>query len=108
MSKGEEYPGNTMMSQAAFDRRLYNHGKHLLELQDGFNKCYLDGNRLRALRLVAPEQEAGEWLAVLTIVQDGEPLVAFSSGFDLVSCLQTLNGRMRNGSLKWKVDEYAK
>lgn len=106
MAKDTGVPGNTWMEQAAFDRMVYDVGKSLMQLAESLSKMNSGTERLVALKLRAPKGPGGEWLAVVSTLVDDERFVAFSSGVDFVVCLQTLGARLRNGSLKWKEDQY--
>ena len=57
----------------------------------------------------APQSEGGELLAVVKgFDAEGTPCVAFHSAFGLGDLMRGVAGRLRNGTLKWKIDQYAK
>lgn len=56
----------------------------------------------------APQFRDGEYLMVVRgLGQDGGMFVAFHSALDIGEVLRGVDARLRNGSLKWRVDEYA-
>jgi hypothetical protein len=106
--KYNEIPGNTLASQALFDRQMIKIGVSVLTLQEQFIRLSDEGIEVKALRLAYRSGVSGELLGVLTASTESSELVAFQSGTDLAVVLTVLQSRLANGSLKWKEDEYAK
>lgn len=77
---------------------------------------YLDGNmdvpddrdqRIVKVVIKGPEYYGGEFFSIVAADGDnGEPLVAFHTAESLAGVLVGLGNRVRNGSLKWRADEY--
>jgi len=68
-----------------------------------------DDSDQRVLKVVikAPQWYGGEYFAVVTADgDDGAPVVAFHTAESLVGLLTGLGNRLRNGSLKWRADEF--
>ncbi len=109
MAKQEylELPGNSIMSQAAMDRFVYNNGRAVLSIEHYAYTSFREGARMKALRFKCPDGPHGEWLCVATAQIDGVDLVCFTSGASFDDVLRNVGNRLANGSMKWKDDEYA-
>ena len=60
------------------------------------------------LSVRGPRHEGDEIMIVVRGVdEDGAPVVAFHSGFSLGDALRGVAGRLNNGSLRWRADEFA-
>lgn len=63
---------------------------------------------LVSLSIRGPRHEGDEILMVIRgLDQDGQPVVAFHSGYTLGDAIRGVAGRLNNGSLRWREDEYA-
>jgi hypothetical protein len=64
---------------------------------------------IRGFTVRAPRDDGEEYLVTVRRVgDDGGPEVAFHSATTLGEALAGLVSRLDNGSLKWRVDEYAR
>ena len=62
-----------------------------------------------AWRIRAPRDENDDYMVVVTAIGvDGEALVGFHSGVSLAETIAGMCNRVRNGSMRWRPDEYAK
>lgn len=60
------------------------------------------------LSVRSPKVQGGDFLITLRgFGDDGGPLVAFHGSPDLGECFRGMHNRLMNGSLRWRVDEYA-
>lgn len=67
------------------------------------------GVSLVGLSIRPPREEGGEFLLVLRGVdQEGLPLVGFCSASSLEETFRSAVSRLRNGSMKWRADEFSK
>lgn len=102
-----EQPGAALATAAMVDRVLSTTGHAIHELVHLLSAMEDEGNSVKALRLKPQGGVKGEWLAVITVSTPEGGIVAFHSGAALPSTIEGLRNRLRNGSLKWKDDEYA-
>jgi hypothetical protein len=64
-------------------------------------------NGYRGMSIRFPKEQHGEFLITIRSESDqGEPIVAFHGGNSLSDALAGLSERLRNGTLKWKIDQY--
>lgn len=64
---------------------------------------------LVSIRLKGPQDIGDEYLLVARAIgTDGEPVVAFHSSESATGAVIGFANRMRNGTLKWHEDEYAR
>lgn len=66
------------------------------------------GFYIKAIRLIPPRERGGDWLAVVAASSNGEDVVSFSTGTELIVVLHVMAARLLNGSMKWLEDKYAK
>lgn len=105
--KDRGVPGNTVASQAEFDRMVYGYGKALMTLAHMCREYDDAGNTVKAIKFKTPKDEGGDWLAIVTVDLDGSAAVAFVFGDTLMTCVSSTAARIRNGSIQWKADQYA-
>lgn len=67
------------------------------------------GVALVGLSVKGPRSDGDELLLVLRGVDsDGTAVVSFTSATTLDECFRSARARLRNGSMKWRVDEYVR
>lgn len=106
MTKHKDIPGNTLQSQLVFDRELHKVGLRVFEIDDFIHKSVRDKFVVRAIKFRAGKVPGAEWMAVITAYSPDGPVVAFHSGESFKELVVGLAARLKNGSLKWKADEY--
>lgn len=104
--RNQEVPGNTIESQRLFERQLYNIGRALLQLESTLEHMESDGTTPKAIRLKFEGGAHGSILAVITAQSGDDPIVGFISSPSISTVLVTLSNQLKNGSLKWKEDQY--
>lgn len=104
--KSPEIPGNSIGTAQAHQKWLMKAGNALSMLSEGFERYDEETGVVHSIRFAAPGVERSEWLAIVSVESGDGRQVAFSSGEDFMSCLVTVANRWRNGSLKWRADEY--
>lgn len=83
-------------------------GKAIIELG---RAC--EGYRNLAVQVIGfsirgPQYRDGEYLVVARgLDEEGAPVVAFHSALDIGEVLRGLESRLRNGTLRWRPDEFA-
>jgi hypothetical protein len=78
--------------------------RELSESLTGARRTEVD---LTSMTIRGPIEPGQEILMVLKgFDHAGAPVVAFHSAYSLGECLQGLAGRINNGTLRWKEDEY--
>lgn len=102
-----EVPGNAYQSQVNYQAYRMKVGDAVLDMGRAMERLFEEDVRVKAVRFKGPAVAGGPWLAVVTIDTSEGGKVAFSEGDDFEVCVRTLSNRMRNGSIKWKDDEYA-
>lgn len=74
----------------------------------------MDGHRQTDVEIIgfsvkAPVAERGEFFLVLRGVDhEGAPVVSFTSATTLEEVFRSVVARIRNGSLRWRNDDYAR
>lgn len=102
-----DIPGDAMGSAVMHQRMLLKSGQSLHNLAYGTEHMFDQGVRIRRITFKCGGDPRGSWLVIITVVTAEGPLVAFHNGEGLLSAVEGLAARIRNGSLKWKEDEYA-
>lgn len=101
------------MSQARRDDSVFKRWKRIGKAIEYLGFCF-DGDRDISVDIVgfsarAPKEAGGEVLVVVRgLDEEGAPVVAFSSAFELGEALVSLEARILNGTLKWRPDEWSK
>lgn len=99
-------PGNAYAEQLELDRMLHKIGAAIMRGNSYMEKNAEAGTYIRKISLASPWEKSGEWFVVITKYEEGMPLVAFHSADTLQQAVVGLLNRLRNGSLKWRTDEY--
>lgn len=102
-----EEPGNVLATQANIDRVLAKAANALFVASECFDVPERVGYLVKSIRFKAPEEPGGEWMAVMTIMDEEGQKVGFHSGGDFSETLVGLCNRIRMGKMKWRKDEYA-
>lgn len=105
--RNKEVPGNTLESQRIFERELMRIGLAVLALESGLVRMEQDDVVLKAIRLAYAGGPQGDVLCIMTATTEEAGVVAFCSGSSLSAVLCTVSNQIRNGSIKWKEDQYA-
>lgn len=104
MSKSD---GNS--SYPVAPERLQNVGLAIAQIDRAMSGYRNMGIELIGINVKRPKVAGGEFFVVCKGLDgEGTPCVAFHSAFSLGELFMGLEGRLRNGSLKWRVDEYMK
>lgn len=106
MSKKRTEHGNTISAQAAFDREVHLTGSRVFDINSFVHQGVRDKFIVRSIKFRAGNTPGADWLVVITAYSSGTPVVAFHSGVGFKDTLLGLASRLKNGSLKWKADEY--
>lgn len=107
MAKDVGVPGNALQEQADMDRRTLKLGIAVRQLEHWCEKLVPDHGIVKAIRFKAPRSVGGEWLVVVQVSTEKGGVVGFHSADDFSEAVKGLSSRLRNGSIKWRDDEYA-
>lgn len=72
-----------------------------------------EGYRALAVQVIGltirgPQFRGGEYLVVIRgLDEEGAPVVAFHSALDIGEVVRGVESRLKNGTLKWRADEFA-
>lgn len=106
MAKQKDIPGNTLQSQAVFDREVQKTGSRVYDIDGWVDRSVKDRVVVRAIKFRAGKVPGAEWMVIITAYSPDGPVVAFHAGDGFKDTLVGLAARLKNGSMKWKVDEY--
>lgn len=102
-----EVPGSVLATQANIER-IMSKTANLLHWAGGvLDQPDVTGFHLKQIRIKCDLKGGGGWMAVVTALTPNGDQVAFHRGDDFREALEGVLSRIRNGSLKWKDDEYA-
>ena len=103
-----DVPGNTMQSQVAHDEFVFQLGQAWAKCVRAFAQLEADGLYVKRVSIKGTWSTNTDMLVIITAAGPEGPLVAFHNVDDVFGLWRGLGNRMRNGSLKWRDDEYAK
>lgn len=104
----EDVPGDTIASARAVTEYWYGVGRSVGDLDRYREIAGVDQPELLGLRVSCDaSDERGVLIVVKGLGEDGY-LVAFHRGESIVEALQGVANRLKNHTLKWKEDVYAK
>jgi hypothetical protein len=91
-----------------YDDRSRKIGMALERLGRRFADDTLGAVMLTGFRVKGPTEGNAEFLLILWgLDHEGGPVVAFQSALELDEVFRGADNRMGNGTMKWRVDEYA-
>lgn len=108
MAKERELAGNSVGSAVLLAQECARLGEKVMLLEGCLTRLWEDGTYVHSITFRAPRVAGDEYLVVVRGNQDAAAVVAFSSGSTFAESVATLVNRMRNGSLEFKEDRYAK
>lgn len=98
---------NAWARQSAFAEQQYKVGLGVTLFEHFVSTSWRGEVNLTGFSVRTPAAEGGEWLVVLRGTDhEGGPVVAFHSALGIGEALAGASGRMQNGTLKWKPDQY--
>lgn len=103
-----DVPGNAMASAALVQRELMRIGEGVLKVQNELERAEDHDLYLKAIRAKTVDGASGEWFFILTADSGDGPVVSFVHADTLAGGLVTIGNKLRNGSMKWRPDEFAK
>lgn len=107
MKKNQEVPGNAYESARLLAERVHAWGQAVMSYDYIYSVAWRGEVDIEGLSLRSPRAEGGEWLCTLRgFDSDGTPVVAFHSALSAIEALAGAGERWRQGTLKWRVDEY--
>jgi len=105
--QGRDVPGNTVASQAMFDGWVHDVGKGWLDLLRACEAEAKAGRLITRITIRGVVTQGAGLLVILAASGDDGATVAFHNVDEVSTMWRGLANRMRNGSLKWRPDEYA-
>lgn len=105
--KTTDIPGNAHGSAVMFERMLAVSGRRLHELAHAIEEQEENGLRVKKVIFKCDGHPRGSWLVIVSAESENGNVVAFHVGEGFIMTIEGLSSKWRNGSLKWKVDEYA-
>jgi len=95
--------------EEAEDVRRLRAARNVLYLEGCFTEVFSPSIELVGISIRPPNREKTDFLIVLRGVDhDGSPVVAFHGATGLLDALAGAGERLRNGTLSWRPDAYAK
>lgn len=76
-------------------------------LDENLDKLDAKGFVFLGINCKAPNEDRSDWLLTVKAKVDGEPCIAFCSGFTLAQALDRALRDFAGQKLKWKKDDYA-
>ena len=108
MAKQSEMNGNSVGSAVLLAQECARIGEKALMLEGCLTRLWEDELYVHSITFRSPRVVGDEYLVVVRGNRNDEAVVAFSSGSTFAESLTTLVNRLRNGSLEFKEDRYAK
>lgn len=105
--KDADVPGNALETHRSIERIMLRTAKALYTTDRRVSDDYEGSLMLRHIKIKSPGLPGGEWFAVIAASIDGEAVVAFHSAPSFLEVVEGVCARINNGSLRWKVDQYA-
>lgn len=106
MSKSVDIPGNAIATNVAVQRIYIQAGQSIAWLDLSVEANSESSVQLLGVSVRIAEHPGGEHLFVLKGRYQGERVVSFHQDSSLLSGITGVGNRIRNGSLKWRPDEY--
>lgn len=103
-----EPDGNAMAAAIAVQRAMIKFAEQFYRAEDLFDHLFEDGVQVTGIRIKLPDQEREGYMAVVSALVDGEPVVAFTGGSTYQEAQLGALQRLENRSLKWSSDRFKK
>jgi hypothetical protein len=104
--QGTEVPGNVLGTAAQEQRQAARAYAALLTLQSHMEGLSPTGRIIDGIRITDRAGDGTDLLAAVKGVSENGYEVAFSSATNLLELVHSISARLKNGSMKWKEDEY--
>jgi len=108
MSEKKSKEEATKYSNARYVQALVSMAELFNSFEDVAEKMQDDNIMLHSVRVKLPEYGEEDYLVCIKAYEEGRAVVAFHGASSFSDVLMGVVQRMRNRSLKWKDDRYAK
>jgi len=106
MKHPKDVPGNVIATAAAHERFLTQLGAGWVGVVEGARSLAGHDVYIESMTIRGSIGEGGDLLIVIRAISDEGKVVAFHNVDDSTTMWVGLANRMRNGSIKWKEDQY--
>jgi len=103
-----EVAGNSIASQAAFDRQLQRMGVTMLKFEAALESLTEQDILVEGLNVKLATGGRPDTMIVVRATVGSGRIVCFCSGETLVDAVQNFVGRYQSGTIVWKDDQYAR
>ncbi len=107
MQKKKRGEHSAYARQLAYQEEMYKIGCLIVDYDRHIGEYFEDDILVSGMSFRLPMEDGQDYLVTLRAIIGGEAKVAFHAGATFQEVIVGLINRMKNGSLKWKVDVYA-
>jgi hypothetical protein len=108
MVKYTEVPGNSMASAANYARAMVRLAESITDFERQADRLSEEDLLLTSMTVRLPGYDRTDYLLVLRGTTPQGPVVAFHNAPTLWETMEGVVNRLKNGSLKWKEDQYGR
>lgn len=101
-----DVPGNAMQSVANYQRRMIRLGETLMRTEPVLEGLFAEDVEVRSVTVKFPSEESGDYFVIVRAYVKGKGHVAFHAAATFAEAVEGVAARLKNRSLKWKVDMY--
>lgn len=108
MKKGEDTPGNAMMSALEYQRQMIRSQEQLIRCDRILERLFDDDVEVLGMSIRLPQEDAGDYLVTVRARKGNNKVVAFHAANTLAEVLRGVLAKLENRSIRWKEDNYAR
>lgn len=108
MVKHKDTPGNAMESTLNYQRAMLRFAESVVQFEWLYERLFARDVELLGLTVRIPDRDGMDYLVTVRAQVEGQRVVGFHAGATLYETLEGTLNRLKNKSLKWKADQYAK
>jgi hypothetical protein len=108
MVKYKEVPGDSMTSAANYARAMVRLAEAITDFERQADRLSESDLLITSMTIRCPGFDRGDYLLVLRGTTPDGAVVAFHNAPTLWETLEGAVNRLKNGSLKWKEDQYGR
>lgn len=105
--RNSEVPGNAMASAALFAKEMVRAGESLYQMEYTLDTLFDKEVVVTSIRIRTPGLTQEGYLVVVNALVLGDAVVGFHGDTTFGKAVIGVIERLRNGTIKWKPDEYA-
>lgn len=105
--KYKEEAGDARKSTLAYERQMVRMAQQLVRFDTILERLFDDDTEIKGMSIKVPNAEGEDYFVVVRARIGNDAMVGFNSDATFAGALRGTLARIENGSMRWRLDDYA-